>query len=104
MKKIADILECETQMSEHVDDQFLENIKRTRSLLEKKWDVCISSRVLRTLSEGKWNTPQLLPFTEDIIKMWAPWILQWRQETAGRAPRSLQGRQAAETILLNCQQ
>ena len=27
------------------------------------------SRALQTLEEGKWNTPQLLPFTEDVKKM-----------------------------------
>ncbi|XP_023805402.1 uncharacterized protein LOC111946283 isoform X2 [Oryzias latipes] len=69
LKKISDILECETQMSESIDEEFLENIKRTRTLFEKKWDVCISSRALQTLTEAKWNTPHLLPFTDDVKKM-----------------------------------
>ena len=29
----------------------------------------VSSSALKTLSEAKWNTPQLLPFTEDVRKM-----------------------------------
>ncbi|XP_071329276.1 uncharacterized protein [Trachinotus anak] len=69
LKKIADILECEAQMAESDNEEFLKNVKTTRSLYEKKWDVCVSSRALQTLKEGKWNTPQLLPFTEDVKKM-----------------------------------
>ncbi|MEQ2196879.1 hypothetical protein XENOCAPTIV_016543, partial [Xenoophorus captivus] len=69
LKKIADILECEAQMAESDNEQFIENVRRTRSLLVKKWDVLVSSRALQTLQEAKWNTPQLLPFTDDVKKM-----------------------------------
>ncbi|XP_076011575.1 uncharacterized protein LOC143004514 [Genypterus blacodes] len=69
LKKIANILECEAQMAESDNEEFLKNLERSRSLYEKKWDVCVSSRALQTLEEGKWNTPQLLPFTEDVKKM-----------------------------------
>lgn len=69
LKKIADILECEAQMSDSDNKQFLENLRRTRSLYEKKWDVLVSSSALQTLKEWKWNKPQLFPFTEDVKKM-----------------------------------
>ncbi|KAE8277669.1 hypothetical protein D5F01_LYC24330 [Larimichthys crocea] len=69
LKKIADILECEAQMAESDNEEFLNNLNRTRGLFDKKWDVCVSSRALQTLKEVKWNTPQLLPFTEDVKNM-----------------------------------
>ncbi|XP_029942327.1 uncharacterized protein LOC115384133 isoform X2 [Salarias fasciatus] len=69
LKKIADILECEAQMAESDNEEFLNNLKKTRTLLDKKWDVCVSSGALQTLRESKWNTPQLLPFTEDVKTM-----------------------------------
>lgn len=69
LKKIADILECEAQMAESDNEEFLKNLERSRGLYEKKWDVCVSSRALQTLKESKWNTPQLLPFTEDVKNM-----------------------------------
>ncbi|XP_070820041.1 uncharacterized protein [Chaetodon trifascialis] len=69
LKKIADILECDAKMAESDNEDFLKNLERSRGLYEKKWDVCVSSRALQTLKEGKWNTPQLLPFTEDVKNM-----------------------------------
>ncbi|XP_051812170.1 uncharacterized protein LOC110965813 [Acanthochromis polyacanthus] len=69
LKKIADILECEAQMAGSDGEGFLKNVQKSRSLYEKKWDVCVSSRALQTLREAKWNTPHLLPFTEDVKMM-----------------------------------
>ncbi|XP_067456263.1 uncharacterized protein [Thunnus thynnus] len=69
LKKIADILECEAQMAESDNEQFLKNLERSRGLYDKKWNVSVSSRALQTLREGTWNTPQLLPFTEDVKNM-----------------------------------
>ncbi|XP_054867654.1 uncharacterized protein LOC129349183 isoform X1 [Amphiprion ocellaris] len=66
LKKIADILECEAHMAESDNEGFINSLNRTRKLFEKKWDVSVSSGALQTLREGKWNTPQLLPFTEDV--------------------------------------
>ena len=68
LKNIEDILECEAQMAESDNEEFLNNPKKSRGLYEKKWDLCVSGLALQTLREGKWNTPQLLPFTEDIKK------------------------------------
>lgn len=69
LKKIADILECEAQKAESDNEEFLKNLERSWGLYEKKWDVCVSSRAIQTFKEGKWNTPQLLPFTEDVKNM-----------------------------------
>ncbi|KAI4799996.1 hypothetical protein KUCAC02_016534 [Chaenocephalus aceratus] len=69
LKKIADILECEAKMAESYNEAFLRNLERSRSLYEKKWNVCVSSRALQTLKEAQWNAPQLLPFTEDVKNM-----------------------------------
>ncbi|XP_054873571.1 zinc finger MYM-type protein 4-like isoform X3 [Amphiprion ocellaris] len=66
LKKLADILECEAQMAESGNEEFLHNLNRTRGLFEKKWDVSVSSGAVQTLREGKWNTAQLLPLTEDV--------------------------------------
>ncbi|XP_022067754.2 uncharacterized protein LOC110963616 [Acanthochromis polyacanthus] len=43
LRKLADILECEAQMAESGNEEFLNNLKRTRGLFEKKWDVSLSS-------------------------------------------------------------
>ncbi|XP_062414178.1 uncharacterized protein LOC134132797 [Pungitius pungitius] len=83
LKKIADILECEAKMSEGDNEVLLKNLERSRGLYEKKWDVCVSSRALQTLKEGKWNTPQLLPFTEDV-KIMHIYLDKCRQEYLSR--------------------
>ncbi|XP_030019143.1 uncharacterized protein LOC115439448 [Sphaeramia orbicularis] len=69
LKKIADILTCEAQMAGSDGEGFLKNVQKSHSLYEKKWDVCVSSRALQTLREAKWNTPHLVPFTEDVKAM-----------------------------------
>ncbi|XP_028298057.1 uncharacterized protein LOC114460324 isoform X2 [Gouania willdenowi] len=69
LKKIADILECDAQMAGSDGEEFLKNVQKSRSLYGKRWDVCVSSQALQTLREAKWNTPNLLPFTEDVKMM-----------------------------------
>ncbi|XP_057711817.1 uncharacterized protein LOC130928995 isoform X2 [Corythoichthys intestinalis] len=66
--KIADILQCEAQMEESDNEEFIENVKKTRVLYER-WDACVSSCELQTLLELKWNTPEILPFTDDVQKI-----------------------------------
>ena len=39
----------------------------------------MSGCALQTLREGKWNTPQLLPFTEDVKKMHMH-LDKWREK------------------------
>ena len=41
LKKIAEILQCEAQMAESDNEEFLKNLERSRSIYEKKWDVCV---------------------------------------------------------------
>ncbi|XP_078026445.1 uncharacterized protein LOC144464173 [Epinephelus lanceolatus] len=67
LKKLANILECEGMMSG--DEEAIHNAKVFRQICNTKWNECISSQALRTLTEAKWNRPQLLPFTEDVKKM-----------------------------------
>lgn len=108
LKKIADILECEAQMAESDNEEFLKNLQRSRGLYEKKWDVCVSSRALQTLKEGKWNTPQLLPFTEDVKNMHM-YLDKCRQEYQSRLKNDpnkknwskLAGLTLCEVILFN---
>lgn len=69
LKKIADILECEVKMAESDNEELLKNLERSRDLYEKKWDVCVSSPALQTQKARKWNTRQLLPFSEDVKNM-----------------------------------
>ncbi|KAF6728633.1 N-lysine methyltransferase SETD8-A, partial [Oryzias melastigma] len=40
-----------------------------RKVYEARWNEFISAASLRTLREAKWNAPQLLPFTEDVMKL-----------------------------------
>ncbi|XP_032363314.1 uncharacterized protein LOC116675982 [Etheostoma spectabile] len=56
LKKIADILQCEAQMAESDNEEFLKNLERSRSIYEKKWDVCVSPCALQTLKEGRQTT------------------------------------------------
>ncbi|KAG7509632.1 DNA polymerase epsilon catalytic subunit A [Solea senegalensis] len=42
------------------------NLNRSRALFEKKSDVSVSCCALQTLKERKWNSSQVLPFTEDV--------------------------------------
>ncbi|XP_077121903.1 uncharacterized protein LOC143784261 isoform X2 [Ranitomeya variabilis] len=65
--KISSILECQA-MVEGCQDR-VENARNFRKLYETRWNELISSAALKSLKETKWNTPQLLPFTEDVKKM-----------------------------------
>lgn len=67
LKKIADVLECEAMISG--DENTIRNVQVFKQICDTKWSECVSSKALRNLSEAKWNTPQLLPFVEDVKKM-----------------------------------
>lgn len=67
IKKMADIVECEAMMAgQEIDEQ---NVKRFKQMYTTKWNECVSASALKTLNEAKWNSPELLPFTEDVKKM-----------------------------------
>ncbi len=67
LKKMANIIECEAMMSS--DKNALSNVQAFKKICDTKWSECVSSQALRNLSETKWNSPQLLPFAEDVKKM-----------------------------------
>ncbi|XP_027146578.1 uncharacterized protein LOC109142298 isoform X7 [Larimichthys crocea] len=67
LTKIADIAEFEARMSEN--KKALENVVTFRTLKENKWDEWVSSHALRNLRESKWNTPLLIPYCEDVVRL-----------------------------------
>ncbi|XP_056118313.1 uncharacterized protein LOC130095581 [Rhinichthys klamathensis goyatoka] len=67
LKKLASIIECEAMMSG--DKNALNNVQAFKQICDTKWSECVSSQALRNLSEAKWNSPQLLPFADDVKKM-----------------------------------
>lgn len=67
LTKIADIAEFEARMSEN--KKALENVVTFRTLKENKWDEWVSSHALRNLRELKWNTPLLIPYCEDVVRL-----------------------------------
>ncbi|XP_047658877.1 uncharacterized protein LOC113659136 [Tachysurus fulvidraco] len=67
LKKMANIVECEAIMSG--DKNTIRNVQAFKQICETKWSECVSSQAIRNLSEAKWNSPQLLPFAEDVKKM-----------------------------------
>lgn len=67
LKKMANVVECEAMMSG--DKNALSNVQAFKQICDTKWSECVSPQALRNLSEAKWNSPQLLPFAEDVKKM-----------------------------------
>ncbi|KAK2859737.1 hypothetical protein Q5P01_004357 [Channa striata] len=67
LKNIANVLESEAMISG--DETTINNVRAFKQICNNKWSECVSSKALRNLSEAKWNTPQLLPFAEDVRKM-----------------------------------
>ncbi|XP_051722771.1 uncharacterized protein LOC127497959 isoform X2 [Ctenopharyngodon idella] len=67
LKKMADIAECEAMIAGEEKD--VQNIKMFQQMYTTKWNEFVSSSALKTLNEAKWNSPELLPFTEDVKKM-----------------------------------
>ncbi len=67
LKKMANVIECEAMMSGVKNA--LNNVQAFNQICDTKWSECVSSQALRNLSEAKWNSPQLLPFTDDVKTM-----------------------------------
>ncbi|XP_063061964.1 uncharacterized protein LOC134454738 isoform X2 [Engraulis encrasicolus] len=67
LKKIADIIECEAMISG--EKETVQNARNFKQIYDTKWNECISSSALRTLTDAKYNAPQLLPFTDDVRKL-----------------------------------
>ncbi|XP_065140476.1 uncharacterized protein [Paramisgurnus dabryanus] len=67
LKKMADIAECEAMIAG--DENIVQKVKMFKKMYTTKWNELVSASALKTLNEAKWNTPELLPFTEDVKKM-----------------------------------
>ncbi|XP_067268768.1 uncharacterized protein [Pseudorasbora parva] len=67
LKKMSDIAECEAMIAGEEND--VKNAKIFKQMYATKWNECVSASALKTLNEAKWNSPELLPFTEDVKKM-----------------------------------
>ncbi|XP_030299864.1 uncharacterized protein LOC115597751 isoform X1 [Sparus aurata] len=58
LKKIADIVQGVEEMTESDNKEFLKNLERS-GRCEKKWDVCVLSRALKTLKEPTRSLDQI---------------------------------------------
>ncbi len=67
LKKMATIAECEAMIAG--DEKDVQNVKMFQQMYNTKWNEFVSASALKTLNEAKWNSPELLPFTEDVKKM-----------------------------------
>lgn len=67
LKKMADIAECEAMIAG--DENDVKNVKMYKQMYTTKWNEFVSASALKTLNEAKWNSPELLPFTEDVKKL-----------------------------------
>ncbi|XP_039544399.1 uncharacterized protein LOC120490938 isoform X1 [Pimephales promelas] len=67
LKKMSRIAECEAMIAGDSND--VKNVKMFMQMYETKWNEHVSSSALKTLNEAKWNSPELLPFTEDVKKL-----------------------------------
>ncbi len=67
LKKMAAIAECEAMIAG--DEKDVQNVKMFQQMYTTKWNEFVSASALKTLNEAKWNSPELLPFTEDVKKM-----------------------------------
>ncbi|XP_041939070.1 uncharacterized protein LOC121700265 [Alosa sapidissima] len=67
LKKVAKLMESNGRMSGNYE--MVAQAVDFQKVHETKWCDYISSTALRNLHEAKWNTPLILPFTEDIQKL-----------------------------------
>ena len=64
LNKIAMILESQATMKG--DEDKAKEARNFQKIYHSRWHEYISASALRTLTEAKWNAPQLLPLTEDV--------------------------------------
>ncbi|XP_035981142.1 uncharacterized protein LOC110368365 isoform X2 [Fundulus heteroclitus] len=65
LAKVAGIVQCNAIIANRHD--VAESAKQFSTLYQKKWAESISAAALGTLQQAKWNKPQLLPFTEEVL-------------------------------------
>lgn len=64
LAKVAGIVQCSAIIANR--HAVAESAKQFATLYEKKWTESISGAALGTLTQAKWNKPQVLPFTQDV--------------------------------------
>ncbi|XP_051980871.1 uncharacterized protein LOC127642308 [Xyrauchen texanus] len=64
LNKICSIVESNAMM--YGDHQRAECARDFRKIHQARWNEYISAGALTTLKEAKWNTPQIIPFTQDV--------------------------------------
>ncbi|XP_076860752.1 uncharacterized protein LOC143518327 [Brachyhypopomus gauderio] len=64
LMRISSCVECSALISGQ--EQAAKSAQSFRRLYEARWNEVVSSSALNTLTEAKWNKPQVLPFTEDV--------------------------------------
>ncbi|KAG7456743.1 hypothetical protein MATL_G00239180 [Megalops atlanticus] len=67
LKKAADIAVGEAVIAEDVDRE--QKAKKFIQLMESKWNSYVSSHALSTLHHAKWNKVDVIPLTEDVVKL-----------------------------------
>ncbi|XP_055022443.1 uncharacterized protein LOC129412454 isoform X2 [Boleophthalmus pectinirostris] len=67
LKKMSMLLESDAIIKG--DKDATEAARSFRNIYDAKWHELVSATSLKSLSESKWNAPQLLPFTADVQKL-----------------------------------
>ena len=69
LKKVAKLMESNARMSGN--DEMVAQAVDFQKVHETRWSDYISLTALRNIHKAKWNTPLILPFTEDIQKLYS---------------------------------
>ncbi|XP_052474111.1 uncharacterized protein LOC128030478 [Carassius gibelio] len=64
LNKISSIVESNAMM--YGDHERAECARDFRKIHQARWNEYISAGAITTLKEAKWNTPQIIPFTQDV--------------------------------------
>ncbi|XP_073668979.1 uncharacterized protein [Paramisgurnus dabryanus] len=64
LKNVSMLLETDAMMKG--DHDGAKAARCFRQVYDARWNELISAKALQGLTESKWNSPQLLPFTEDV--------------------------------------
>ncbi|XP_067311201.1 uncharacterized protein [Pseudorasbora parva] len=64
LKNVSMLLETDAMMKG--DNEGASAARCFRQVYDARWNELISAKALQGLTESKWNSPQLLPFTEDV--------------------------------------
>ncbi|ROJ30524.1 Gastrula zinc finger protein XlCGF8.2DB [Anabarilius grahami] len=64
LKNVSVLLEDDAMMKG--DNDSATAARCFRQVYDARWNELISAKALQSLTESKWNSPQLLPFTEDV--------------------------------------